>query len=178
MCGICGMTSRIGELVKPETIEAMSTPMRHRGPDDRGEWLSADRRVGFGHRRLSIIDLSSAGRQPMIDATGTLSITFNGEIYNFVELRKELIAGGHQFRTATDTEVILESYRRWDTDCVRHFRGMFAFAIHDAARKRIFLARDRAGEKPLFYSHRDGGFVFASELKAMMAVPGFPRRIN
>jgi len=172
------MTSKVGEMVRPETIEAMATTMRHRGPDDRGEWISTDRRVGFGHRRLSIIDLSSAGRQPMIDATGTLTVTFNGEIYNFTELRTQLEAAGHRFKTATDTEVILEAYRRWGTDCVRHLRGMFAFAIHDKTQRRVFLARDRAGEKPLFYSHRDGGLAFASELKAMMAVPGFPRKID
>jgi asparagine synthase (glutamine-hydrolysing) len=178
MCGICGMTSTTGEAVMPETIAAMAATMRHRGPDDCGEWVSADGRVAFGHRRLSIIDLSPAGRQPMVDATGTLTVTFNGEIYNFAELRAQLAAAGHRFWTATDTEVILEAYRRWDTDCVQHFRGMFAFAVHDATRKRIFLARDRAGEKPLFYSHCNGRLAFASELKAMMTIPGFARTVD
>jgi asparagine synthase (glutamine-hydrolysing) len=178
MCGICGMTSRVGELVQPEIIAAMAKTLRHRGPDDQGEWISSDRRVGLGHRRLAIIDLSAAGHQPMVDATGKLTVTFNGEIYNFIALRAQLAAAGHRFETASDTEVILEAYRRWGTDCVDHLQGMFAFVIHDAAKRQIFLARDRAGEKPLFYFHRNGRFFFASELKAMMAIPGFPRKID
>ena len=113
MCGICGIAARPGGSVATSTIEAMALTLRHRGPDDHGTWRSADGRVGFGHRRLSIIDLSPAGHQPMHDASGALTIAFNGEIYNFIELRGQLESLGHRFRTATDTEVILASYRQW-----------------------------------------------------------------
>jgi len=159
-------------------LETMAATLRHRGPDDQGVWCSGDGRVGFGHRRLSIIDLSPAGHQPMHDATGALTITFNGEIYNFLELRAELEALGHRFRTATDTEVILEAYRRWGLRFVEHLNGMFAFALHDRDEERLVFARDRAGEKPLFYAHVNGTLSFASELKALMALPTFRARID
>ena len=144
----------------------------HRGPDARGTWLSVDRRVGLAHRRLAIIDLSERGRQPMADKSGELVVTFNGEIYNFKALRKELECLGHGFQTGTDTEVILASYREWGVGCLDRFNGMFAFALYDIGRRQLFLARDRAGEKPLFFALRSDGFYFASELKALLTMPG------
>ena len=152
--------------------------MTHRGPDDSGEWWSADGRVGLAHRRLAIIDLSPAGHQPMHDASGMLSIIFNGEIYNFQDLRAQLMAKGHQFRSVSDTEVILAAYREWGIECLSHLNGMFAFALYDARQQTVFLARDRAGEKPLFYYQANGQLRFASELKALLADPSLPRRIN
>jgi asparagine synthase (glutamine-hydrolysing) len=152
--------------------------MTHRGPDDAGEWWSSDGRVGLAHRRLSIIDLSPAGHQPMHDASGVLSIVFNGEIYNFAELRAQLIALGHSFRSHSDTEVILFAYRQWGTDCLARLNGMFAFALFDARQQTVFLARDRAGEKPLFYHHANGVLRFASELKALLADTALPRLID
>ena len=152
--------------------------MRHRGPDDAGEWWSADACVGLGHRRLAVIDLTPAGHQPMQDAGGGLCIVFNGEIYNFADLRGELTAKGQAFRTHSDTEVILAAYREWGTDCVSRFNGMFAFALYDNRRRQLFLARDRAGEKPLFYAPAQGVLRFASELKGLMADPALARRID
>ena len=172
MCGICGVV-RVNSQVEPDLIQAMADTLRHRGPDDQGSWRSSDGRVGLGHRRLSIIDLSPAGHQPMKDASGRLWISFNGEIYNFQELREELVKLGHAFHTATDTEVILEAYREWGLGSVKKLNGMFAFALFDLDCQRLFLARDRAGEKPLFYRHAEGTFAFASELKALMKDPEF-----
>ncbi|MBI4964986.1 MAG: asparagine synthase (glutamine-hydrolyzing) [Desulfomonile tiedjei] len=177
MCGIVGLASRI-PIPDRNLISSQRDTLVHRGPDDAGTWWSPDSRVGLAHRRLSIIDLSPAGRQPMLDGKGELCITFNGEIYNFPELRKELIRLGHHFRSASDTEVILEAYREWGTDCLERLNGMFAFGLYDMPRQRLFLARDRAGEKPLFYSVRGNSLVFASELKAILADPEFPRRID
>ncbi len=152
--------------------------MAHRGPDDAGLWWSPDGCLGLAHRRLSIIDLSPAGHQPMTDQTGRLHIVFNGEIYNYQDLRRELRAKGHSFRTESDTEVLLEAYRAWGNECLDHLNGMFAFCIYDIKEQRLFLARDRAGEKPLFYTHQNGIFAFASELKALMACPGLSRTID
>ena len=177
MCGIAGKAS-IDRPVSRELLLRMRDTLRHRGPDDEGVWVSADGRVALGHRRLSIIDLSAAGRQPMTDATGELQIVFNGEIYNYLEVRTDLAARGHHFRTATDTEVILEAYRAWGIDCLDHLNGMFAFALVDARKRRLFLARDRAGEKPLFYRAGAGTLSFASELKALFADPECPRVID
>jgi asparagine synthase (glutamine-hydrolysing) len=178
MCGICGVARPNGPPIDAEAVRAMAHTMRHRGPDDEGVWRSPDGRVSLGHRRLSIIDLSPAGHQPMTDRSGTLQISFNGEIYNYQELREELRALGHGFRTLTDTEVILEAYHEWGVDAVKKLNGMFAFALYDLDRDRLFLARDRAGEKPLFFHHENGTFTFASELKAMMNDPSFPRVID
>src|SRR5215831_10779900 len=177
MCGIVGIASsapmdKLGWLVSGRDT------LRHRGPDGVGEWWSADGYVGFGHRRLSIIDLSEAARQPMHDSQGELCIVFNGEIYNFADLRIELIAKGHNFRTHSDTEVILQAYREWGTECLTHLNGMFAFALYDGRQRQLFLARDRAGEKPLFYAYENGSMRFASELKALLADPTITRRIN
>jgi len=178
MCGICGVVRLNDPPTDLETVRAMADTLRHRGPDDGGVWRSPDGRVALGHRRLSIIDLSPAGHQPMTEQTGRLWISFNGEIYNYQELREELRGLGHTFRTATDTEVILEAYREWDVDGVKKLNGMFALAIYDLDRQRLFVARDRAGEKPLFYRHYNGTFTFASELKAMMIDPTFPRVVD
>ena len=175
MCGIVGM-ARSKERVNLALIETMRDTMTHRGPDDRGSWSSDDGRVGFGHRRLSIIDLSPKGHQPMRSRDGNVCITFNGEIYNFLELRADLQRLGYTFDSESDTEVLLAAYAEWGTDALARLNGMFAFAMYDSLRKRLFVARDRAGEKPLFYRHADGGFAFASELKALMADPALQRR--
>ena len=152
--------------------------MTHRGPDDAGEWWSDDNRVGLGHRRLSILDLSPLGHQPMRDEARGLTIAFNGEIYNHRELREELSAQGFVFRSHSDTEVLLAAYAAWGEDCLAHLNGMFAFALFDAPRQTMFLARDRAGEKPLFYRLDQGVLHFASELKALLANPAAPRGID
>ncbi len=178
MCGICGIVRNDGSPVEEGVLRSMIRTLQHRGPDDEGLWCTPDRRVGLAHRRLAIIDLSPAGHQPMKDESGRLWISFNGEIYNFQALRAELEQLGHSFRTATDTEVILEAYRRWDVDCVKKLNGMFAFALFDVDRDRLFIARDRAGEKPMFYCHRNRRFEFASELKALMRDPEFRPVVN
>ena len=177
MCGIVGIVSKVAQTQRAWLAVGRDT-MTHRGPDDAGEWWSADGRVGLAHRRLSIIDLSPAGHQPMHDASGALSIVFNGEIYNFADLRDELIAKGHGFQSHSDTEVILAAYREWGTQCLARLNGMFAFALYDARQQTVFLARDRAGEKPLFYHHASGVLRFASELKALLADAALPRRIE
>ncbi len=177
MCGIVGVASRHpvsdrGLLVRQRDV------ICHRGPDDAGlEWYD-EGRVGFAHRRLSIIDLSPTGHQPMTAAGGALHIVYNGEIYNYREVRTELAARGHAFVTQSDTEVILEAYREWGPACVEHLNGMFAIAIYDAARKRVVLARDRAGEKPLFYARFGDELWFASELKALLMSPRCPRKLS
>ena len=176
MCGIVGFAGRVG--IAEEMLRAMSGTMAHRGPDDEGVWTSADGTAGFGHRRLAVIDLSPGGHQPMTDGSGRVHIAFNGEIYNFRELRHELQQRGHAFHTASDTEVILAAYDAWGAEFLSHLAGMFALALYDAAEQRLILARDRAGEKPLFYSLSAERLVFASELKALFALPEFPRRLN
>ena len=147
--------------------------LAHRGPDDSTFWHAG--RFTFGHRRLSIIELSSAGRQPMATDDGELVVTFNGEIYNYIELRDELTAHGHRFRTRSDTEVLLHGYRQWGTDLPARLRGMFAFAIADRRRQELFAVRDRFGEKPLFYRETPTGPAFASEVKVLAALPGLER---
>jgi asparagine synthase (glutamine-hydrolysing) len=177
MCGIIGIASRWQNQDRDWLIAGRDA-MAHRGPDNSGIFWSTDGRVGLGHRRLAIIDLSPAGHQPMQDATGLLVIVFNGEIYNYRDLKGELTAKGHTFRSQTDTEVILAAYREWGTECLARLNGMFAFAIYDATHQMLFLSRDRAGEKPLFYMLSDGKLCFASELKGLLADPGLSRRIN
>ena len=177
MCGIVGFAS--GQPIPAELpLIACRDVMAHRGPDDAGLYYSDDRKVAFAHRRLAIIDLSPGGHQPMAEATAQLQITFNGEIYNYRELRDRLRDRGYTFHTASDTEVILAAYREWGTDCVKELSGMFALGIHDRARQRIFIARDRAGEKPLFYRHAPRQFAFASELKALFSDPTIPRQVD
>jgi len=141
MCGIVGMVSEVP--IEPADLVRARDALAHRGPDGAGIWLDAERRVGLAHRRLSILDLSSAGDQPMTTAEGTLWVTYNGEMYNFLELRAELEALGHPFRSRTDTEVVLRAYLQWGDQCVRRFRGMFALGLWDARRRRLGLARDR-----------------------------------
>ena len=177
MCGIVGIAS-VSPLNLGEVTDRMRDTLRHRGPDDAGSWKAPDRRVALGHRRLAVIDLSPGGHQPMEDEKGELCIVFNGEIYNYREVRHELEQSGFQFKTASDTEVILTAYRAWGVDCLKRLNGMFAFGLYDKVRQRMFLARDRAGEKPLFYAHLTGRLMFASELKALMADPTFPRELD
>jgi asparagine synthase (glutamine-hydrolysing) len=178
MCGIAGILNR-GGLRGPDDLAAsaqrMSDTLRHRGPDDSGVWTSPDRLVTLAHRRLSILDLSPLGRNPMLWDGGRLAISYNGEVYNFHELRADLEQLGHRFRSHTDTEVILAAYDQWGVDCVQRFAGMFAFALWDAPRRRLWLVRDRVGKKPLYYAEHGGALWFASELKAFLADPAFPR---
>lgn len=154
----------------------MADALTHRGPDDWGVW--SDEHCALGHRRLSIIDLSEAGRQPLSNANGSIWITYNGEIYNFQALRKELESLGHRFRTRTDTEVIVYAYEQWGVDCAKRLRGMFAFAIWDQRRRRLFMARDRVGKKPLFYTQVGDRFLFASELQALVADASVSRIVD
>lgn len=170
MCGIVGI-ARIGRgpSVDPERLRRMRDTLRHRGPDDAGLWMCPDGGVGLAHRRLSILDLSEAGRQPMHDVQADTWITYNGEIYNYLELRAVLRRHGHRFRTETDTEVLLAAYREWGEACLTRLNGMFAFALYDGATDTLLLARDRMGKKPLYYSMMPGHMVFASELKALLA---------
>lgn len=177
MCGIVGLGATTSVLDRSWLIEGRDA-MTHRGPDDAGEWWSEDGRVGLAHRRLSIVDLSPLGHQPMHLNGQGLSIVFNGEIYNYRLLRDELMALGLSFTSNTDTEVILAAYAAWGEKCITRFIGMFAFAIYDAPKQKIFLARDRAGEKPLFYYSTNNSLQFASELKALLANPVNPRRIS
>jgi asparagine synthase (glutamine-hydrolysing) len=174
MCGICGIVA-IGRPPETETVRAMSDLIAHRGPDGTG--IFAADGVALGHRRLSIIDLSDAGLQPFASDDGALQLLHNGEIYNYRELRDELAGRGHRFRSATDTEVIVAAYREWGDACVERFNGMWAIALWDAARQRLFCSRDRFGVKPFYYSYRDGRFAFASELKAFRAL-GTPLEAN
>jgi asparagine synthase (glutamine-hydrolysing) len=181
MCGIAGFIwiDGRGERIAPgRTARTMADTLTHRGPDDAGVWESADACVGLSHRRLSIIDLSPLGRNPMSWDGGRLWITFNGEIYNFGELRSELESRGHRFRSQTDTEVILAAYDQWGLDAVQRFAGMFAFALWDAPRRRLWLVRDRVGKKPLYYAQLDRTLRFASELKAIVVDPTFPRDVD
>jgi asparagine synthase (glutamine-hydrolysing) len=174
MCGIAGRFNYDPlRLVSRPVLEAMTDAMTHRGPDASGYYSAPG--VGLGHRRLSIIDLST-GDQPLANEDGTIWTVFNGEIYNFAEVRAELLAHGHRFRTGSDTEVIVHGYEQWGERCVDKFRGMFAFAVWDARARRLMLARDRVGVKPLYYAELPGrGIVFGSELKALLEDPEVPR---
>lgn len=176
MCGIVGVMSAAP--IEPHVIVAMRDTLAHRGPDHAGLWSSPDGRVSLAHRRLSIVDLTPEANQPYVAADEQLVLTFGGEIYNFRRLREELIALGARFRTRSDTEVLLEAYRHWGDRCVERFSGMFAFAIWDAAARRLYCARDRAGEKPFYYGIAGGCFMFASEAKALLRWPGVHRRIS
>ena len=177
MCGIAGLFhADVPKPVDPARIKAMTDVLAHRGPDGSGVWTALG--VGLGHRRLSIIDLAG-GAQPMLTPDRRLAVTYNGEIYNFREVRAELEGKGHAFSTSSDTEVILAAWRQWGPDCLPRFNGMFAFALYDADRDCLFLARDRLGVKPLFYSElSDGALVFASELKGLLAHPRLRREVS
>lgn len=172
MCGIVGLVTK---KEKENTIKLMSDRIKHRGPDGDGYFIDGD--VALGHRRLSIIDLSS-GDQPMFNEDGSVVTVFNGEIYNYQELKEELIALGHDFKTKSDTEVLVHGYEEWHTDLPKHLRGMFAFAIYDKNKNEVFLARDNFGIKPLYYAKMNDTFMFASEIKAFLDVPDFEKVFN
>lgn len=172
MCGIVGIIARKGAPVSPEALDRATDLVAHRGPDGRGTLI--DGAVGLGHRRLAILDLTDDGRQPMRSADDTLTLVFNGEIYNYLELREELKTLGHAFRTRSDSEVILAAYRQWGPECVTRFNGMWAFAIHDRLKAEVFLSRDRFGVKPLFYVETPEVFVFGSEIGQLL--PHLPAR--
>jgi asparagine synthase (glutamine-hydrolysing) len=180
MCGVCGVVSFEGRDLDPAVGRRMLESLHHRGPDDRGAYSHrvADTAIFLGHTRLSILDLSAAGRQPLSNETGSVWVSFNGEIYNFKDLRAELEAHGHQFRSKTDSEVIVHAYEQFGDECVRRLDGMFAFALWDQDRERLLLARDRAGKKPLFYWSTPSEFVFGSEIKAILAHPAVPRELD
>jgi len=167
MCGIVAVLGRRGQHVPVSTVEAAAATLQHRGPDDKGTYVSQE--VAFGFRRLSIIDTSRAGHQPMSTDDGDLTIVFNGEIYNYVELKAELTSLGHRFRSTSDTEVLLTAYRQWGVDCVQRFNGMWAFLIHDRKANAVFGSRDRLGVKPLYLWQSDDWFVLASEPRAIGA---------
>ena len=182
MCGIVGalsFQSSSFEITAPYLLRMRDT-MIHRGPDGGGLWISPDRRVGFGHRRLSIIDLSNAADQPMANEDSSIWVTFNGEIYNHVEIRAELEQlGGHRWKTDhSDTEVILHAYEQWGIECLNRFRGMFAIALWDGRTRQLWLVRDRIGIKPLYYSVHHGRVAFASEIKALLQDPDQKRAVN
>jgi asparagine synthase (glutamine-hydrolysing) len=175
MCAIVGCLSN-GPHPAHRTIEAMTDVLSHRGPDARGFFVEGA--VALGHRRLSVIDTSDAANQPMQDSTGRYVIVFNGEIYNFVELRTELAKAGHSFKTRSDTEVILEAYKRWHTGAFERFNGMFALALWDRQDQSLLLARDRIGKKPLFYTATNQGLVFASEIRALLRHPAVNEEVD
>lgn len=172
MCGICGII-RKGD--NKDIIKKMNDRIMHRGPDGEGYYIDGD--VAFGHRRLSIIDLST-GDQPIYNEDNSVVTVYNGEIYNYLELRGELESLGHEFKTKSDTEVLVHGYEEWHTDLPKHLRGMFAFAIYDKNRNEIFLARDNFGIKPLYYANMNDSFMFASEIKSFLDVPDFKKEFN
>ena len=178
MCGITGVFEwgRGRGTVSEDLVVRMRETMRHRGPDGEGVFVSSDRKVGFGHRRLAIVDIAG-GAQPMFSARG-LCLVFNGEIYNYPALRRSLSEAGATFTTNSDTEVILHLYERYGDGCVEHLTGMFAFAIWDPRTERLFFARDPIGEKPFYWADLDGVFVFGSEIKALLEHPAVPREVN
>ncbi|MGE0601289.1 MAG: asparagine synthase (glutamine-hydrolyzing) [Dehalococcoidia bacterium] len=168
MCGISGILRADGEPVLPELIDAMIASLRHRGPDGEGTYFAPG--LAFGQNRLAIIDLSHASDQPFIDEDAGLALNYNGEIYNYIELREELKGLGHKFRSTGDTEVLLRAFEQWGTGCLQRLNGMFAFALWDNRKRTLTLARDRFGEKPLYMARSPRGVVFASEMKAILAV--------
>ena len=175
LCGIAGVFGHDQDLTN---IERMTATMVHRGPDDSGTWRSSVFPIALGHRRLSIIDLSAAGAQPMIDSERGLALVYNGELYNAGALQKRLAGLGHAFAGHSDTEVVLRAYQKWGSACLAELSGMFAFAIVDEKQGELLLARDRCGQKPLYYSVAGGGFAFASEVKALLELTHHPRRID
>lgn len=176
MCGIAGIIS-FKESVDLQRLKRMTDVIVHRGPDGEGHWLNNTNKVGFGHRRLSIIDLSDNAKQPMHYADGRYTITFNGEIYNYIEIRKELLSKGYKFYSESDTEILMALYDLKREDCLQDLDGMFAFSIWDNKEQSLFCARDRFGEKPFYYYRNDNEFVFASEIKQFFAA-GIQKEIN
>ena len=176
MCGICGIVNvDRSDLVDPNLVERMTMVLVHRGPDDDGYFVEGN--AGFGHRRLSIIDLGG-GKQPIFNEDESIVIVFNGEIYNYIDLTAELIQLGHQFRSRSDTEAIVHAYEQYGDACIDHLRGMFAFAIWDRRRKRLLVARDRLGIKPLYFYQCDEFLAFASEIKSLLQIPAVSRVVN
>src|SRR6267142_2108807 len=176
MCGIAGILEFARDSrANPALLREMCQIITHRGPDDDGFYT--DGPAGIGMRRLSIVDLAT-GHQPISNADGSLWIVFNGEIYNHLTLREQLIARGHAYRTHSDTETIVHLYEEYGRNCVQHLRGMFAFAIWDAKQKSLFIARDRLGIKPLYYRLTPLNFIFGSEIKVLLAYPGFQPEFN
>src|SRR5262245_57327135 len=173
MCGIAGFVTLHPRQQVSGPLGAMVGMLRHRGPDDEGEYRDGD--VALGHRRLSVIDLTRAGHQPMANADASIWVTYNGEIYNYRELDAELKRRGYEYRSQSDTETIIHAYEEWGADCVQRFNGMFAFALWDRRRRRLFCARDRFGAKPFYYALQPNRFVFASEIKAVLADASVPR---
>ena len=183
MCGFAGfLTADVGTLGSPEAVATrMALAIQHRGPDDAGAWADAQAGIAFGHRRLSIVDLSPAGHQPMASACGRYMIAFNGEIYNHLELRAELRSTATEpaWRGHSDTETLLAAFERWGVEAtLQKTVGMFAIALWDMQARTLHLARDRFGEKPLYYGWVNGAFVFGSELKALRAYPGFANPVS
>lgn len=178
MCGICGIISFDNSIVNEDFLILMRDEMSHRGPDDAGIFINPDKKVGFGFRRLAIIDLTSAAHQPMCNYDGTLWIIFNGEIYNHLEVRKELEAKGYKYRSRSDTETIIYAYEEYGIDFIHKLNGMFAIALWDE-RKKMFLAyRDRIGKKPFYYTFQNGKFIFASEIKSVLKHPDVRSELN
>ena len=171
MCGITGIWNLDSSKIDLNYLNNFNNSLKHRGPDGCGTFVDRKEGLGLGHRRLSILDLSTNGKQPMSYLEERFWITYNGEIYNFLEIQKELKKLGHKFFSDTDTEIILASYVEWGEKCQEKFNGMWAFAIWDSKEKNIFLSRDRFGVKPLFYIHTKKHFIFASELKAFISLP-------
>jgi asparagine synthase (glutamine-hydrolysing) len=177
MCGIVGEWKK-SVPVEPRVFDSMVESLAHRGPDSRGTKMLDDGKLALGHLRLSIIDLSDAGIQPMCNEDGSVWLTFNGEIYNYASLREKLLQLGHTFRSQTDSETIIHAYEEWGVDCLSRFRGIFAFALYDGRRSQLFLARDHMGVKPLYYYQAGGRFMFASEPRAVLAGLGQPPAID
>ena len=176
MCGITGIYNLNGEPVSTTVLKKMTDVISHRGPDGEGFW--ADGNIGFGHRRLAIIDLSPLGSQPMQTDDGNFIITYNGEVYNYLNIRIGLESKGYKFHSKTDTEVVLKAFQEYGPECVNMFNGMFAFAIWDCSKKRLFLARDRYGIKPLYYFYNESIFLFSSEIKSLLKYPRFDVEIS
>ena len=178
MCGFVGFKSLRNFRVLKSDLHKATLKLAHRGPDDSGHFFDEISGVGLGHRRLSVIDLTPAARQPMASDDGKVQIVYNGEVYNFDEIRKKLKRLGYQFRSNTDSEVVLNAYIHWGIDALKKLVGMFALAIWDSRNQSLFLARDRIGIKPLYYYFNDGVFIFESELKALMAYTHFKKEID
>ena len=176
MCGIAGLVHTDAAPLSPVVLQRMTDAIAHRGPDGQGHWIEGN--VGLGHRRLAIIDLSPAGHQPMVNADHRYVLSYNGEIYNFRELRTELEALGYRFRSASDSEVVLNALAAWGVEALQRFNGMFALALWDRRERRLLLARDRYGIKPLYFAQQGHLFAFGSEQKAILAVPGIERRLD